>query len=230
MSLSNPDLRARTFATTPLLAGLSPEEKQAIAELAREKHYPNGGVLFREGEPCDGMWVIGAGSVKLAKAGKGGREITIAIDSAPSSVAEVPLFDGGPYPATVTALTDVIAYLLLKQDFYRFCERNPRVPLKVLAVVGRRLRQLVGLVESVTFGSVRQRLARTFLGFRAAARSDDFDLPMTHEQLAFHVGTVREVVTRNLKRFQDDGILTAERGRIRILRPDLLETEAETDY
>ena len=73
-------------------------------------------------------------------------------------------------------------------------------------------------------------VAPWLLAFRAASQSDDFDLPMTHEQLAFHVGTVREVVTRNLKRFQDDGILMAERGRIRILRPDLLETEAETDY
>jgi CRP/FNR family transcriptional regulator len=154
----------------------------------------------------------------------------LAIESAPSSVAEVPLFDGGNYPASVTALTDVTDFLLFKDDFARFCQAHPAVPLKVLALIGRRLRQLVGLVESVTFGSVRQRLARTLLEFRDQIGSDNFTLPVTHEELALRLGTVREVVSRNLSRFQAEGFLRVQRRDIAILKPEALAAEAEMEF
>lgn len=223
-------LRADTFDRTQLLSGISAQHRQAIAALASERHFESGQILFYEGEPCEGLWVLGAGTVKIAKITPSGREIALALDSAPSSVAEVPLFDGGPYPATVTAVRDVIAFLLPKQAFQRFCHEHPEVPLAVLAVMGRRLRQLVALVESLTFGSVRQRLARTLLDMRQQLGHDEFALPMTQEELALRLGTVREVVSRNLSRFQAEGMIRVERGQIQVLRADSLASEAVANY
>jgi len=154
-------LRRETFDKTSLFSTLTPEERQQIGAMAVEKTFEAGQTLFYEGEPCEGLYVIGSGTVKVSKTSPSGREIMLALDTAPSSVAEVPLFDDGVYPATVTALRDTVTFLVRKEDFRRFCAQHPQVPIKVLAVVGRRLRQLVGLIESVTFGSVRQRLART---------------------------------------------------------------------
>ncbi len=153
----------------------------------------------------------------------------LAIETAPSSVAEVPLFDGGPYPATVSAVEEVTAYLVTKQDFQHVCRLNPEVPLKVLAVVGQRLRHLVHVVESVTFGSVRQRLARALLEFGDQSGAATFDLPVTHEELAFRLGTVREVVSRNLSRFQAEGLMRVHRRELTILDRTGLEREAETE-
>jgi CRP/FNR family transcriptional regulator len=153
----------------------------------------------------------------------------LAIEAAPSSVAEVPLFDGGPYPATVSAVGPVTAYLLTKQDFQHVCRVYCDVPLKVLAVVGQRLRQLVRVVESVTFGSVRQRLARALLEFGDQARGETFLLPVTHEEMAFRLGTVREVVSRNLSRFQAEGLLRVLKREITLLDRQGLEREAETE-
>jgi CRP/FNR family transcriptional regulator, cyclic AMP receptor protein len=214
----------------PLFAGLSDPEIDAIVDRAIEKRYSGGEALFREGEECRGLYLLAQGNVKISKASGSGREVMLAMETAPSSVAEVPLFDGGPYPATVTAIGPVVAYLLTKPDFNHICRLHGEVPLKVLAVVGQRLRTLVRVVESVTFGSVRQRLARSLLEFGEQARADSFVLPVTHEELAFRLGTVREVVSRNLSRFQAEGLLQLRKRDVTLLDRPGLEREAETEF
>jgi CRP-like cAMP-binding protein len=224
------DLRRDTFANTSLFATLTPEERQQIAALAVEKVYQPGDVLFFEGTPCEGLHVIGSGTVKISKTSSSGREIMLAVESSPSSVAEVPLFDNGDYPATVTALRECVTYLVRKADFQRFCRQHPDVPMKVLAVVGRRLRQLVSLIEAVTFGSVRQRLARTLLQAAAESGPGSVEIGLTHEELALRLGTVREVVSRNLARFQAEGMLRIVKRQIEIADPAALRAEADTEF
>jgi len=218
------------FRQIPLFADLNDPEIEAIVSRAIEKHYSDGNVLFREGEECRGLFLLTQGSVKISKASGSGREVMLAMETAPSSVAEVPLFDGGPYPATVTAVGPVIACLLTKPDFHQICRLHGDVPLKVLAVMGKRLRSLVRVVESVTFGSVRQRLARSLLEFGDQARADSFPLPVTHEELAFRLGTVREVVSRNLSRFQAEGLLQVKKRDVTLLDRPGLEREAEMEF
>ena len=108
----------------------------------------------------------------------------LALEAGPSTVAELPLFDGGAYPASVRAVDPVTAYFINKADFQNVCRQYPEVALKVLAVVGQRLRHLVGMIESITFGSVTQRLARLLLDAGKQAGADEFPLPMTHQELA----------------------------------------------
>jgi len=213
-----------------LFATLTPAEIEELAQRTLERRFDTGEVLFREGDPCHGFFVLGQGRVKIFKTSATGREITLAVESAPSSVAEVPLFDGGPYPATVSALEEVVAYLISKQDFRKVCLSNPQVALKVLAAVGQRLRQLVGVVESVSFGSVRQRLAQTLLDLGRRAGTNPFPLALTHQELASHLGTVREVVSRNLSRFQADGLISMHRRQVEILDTAGLRSEAETEF
>jgi CRP-like cAMP-binding protein len=228
--LTSPNLhKQNVLARTPLFASLSAPELDAVAARAVEKRFAAGQSLFHEGEPCAGLFILGEGSVKIFKTSGTGREIMLGIDIAPSSVAEVPMFDNGPYPATVSAIDEVIAYLIRKEDFRQVCRQHPEVSLKVLAVVGGRLRNLVGLVESVTFGSVRQRLARALLEFGQMAGKDSFPLPVTHEELAFRLGTVREVVSRNLSRFQAEGLLKIQRRELFLLDRAGLQREADTE-
>jgi len=224
-----PSRKNEVLSQVPLFASLTPPEVEQLAERTLERRFTPGEVLFREGEQCYGLFILGEGRVKIFKTSSAGREITLAIESAPSSVAEVPLFDGGTYPATVSAVDQVVAYLLSKQDFRKFCLQHPEVALKVLAVVGGRLRQLVGLVEAVTFGSVRQRLARALLEFGQQAGGASFPLSETHQELASRLGTVREVISRNLSRFQAEGLIRLGKKQIRILNAAGLEREAETE-
>jgi CRP/FNR family transcriptional regulator len=121
----------------------------------------------------------------------------------------------------------VVSLFINKSDFQQVCRQYPEVALKVLAVVGRRLRHLVGLVEAMTFGSVTQRLARLLLDAAKGSGSESFDLPMTHQELASRLGTVREVVSRNLARFRAQGIIRIQDRHVEIVKRAELEQEAE---
>lgn len=211
-----------------LFAALSESELQGLAQRAVEKRFAAGDPLFWEGEPCAGIFLIVEGTVKIFRTSPSGREVMLSIESAPATVAELPLFDGGTYPASVSAVAPVTALFINKNDFQQFCLQYPAVALKVLAVVGRRLRQLVGLVESITFGSVTQRLARMLLDSAQAAGADAFDLPATHQELASRLGTVREVVSRNLARFRAQGLIAIQDRQVRILNRPGLQQEADT--
>jgi CRP-like cAMP-binding protein len=211
----------------PLFAALSENELHGLAQRAVEKKFAADEMLFWEGEPCVGIFLIIQGSVKIFRTSPSGREVMLSIEAAPATVAELPLFDGGTYPASVRVVEPVAALFINKSDFQQFCRQNPEVALKVLAVVGRRLRHLVGLVESMTFGSVTQRLARMLLDASKAAGSDTFDLPATHQELASRLGTVREVVSRNLGRFRAQGLISIRDREVQIENRAGLQMESE---
>lgn len=217
------------FGNIALFSGLTPAELAGIISIAVKRSYAAGDQLFSEGDPCTGLFVIAGGAVKIVKTAPSGRQIMLAVERAPSTVAEVPLFDGGVYPASVFAIEDTTAYVLPLRDFQSLCLRHPDVSLKFLAVVGRRLRHLVSLVERVTFGGVRQRLAQALIDFAQQAGSDSFTLPATHEELAQRLGTVREVISRNLGRFQGENLIRMNRREVEILNLQGLQAEAETE-
>jgi CRP/FNR family transcriptional regulator len=221
--------KAAILERIPFFNGLAPAQIQALADRAVEKHYPAGATLFHEGEDCLGMFVIAQGQVKICKTSPAGREMTIAVETAPSTVAELPLFDGGPYPASVVAIDAVTALVLEKRAFFALCRQHPDLPLRILAVVGRRLRHLVGTLEMVTFGSIRQRLARLLLDLAGQAGGEEIPLALTHQELASRLGTVREVVSRNLSRFQAEGFVRVEGRQMRLADRAGLEREAETE-
>ena len=85
-------------------------------------------------------------------------------------MAELPVFDGGNYPASVTAIDDATLLFVSKQDFQALCLAHPQVALKVLRVVGSRLRRLVGIIEELSFTTVRHRLASFFAASRPEGR------------------------------------------------------------
>ena len=92
-----------------LFAAFSEEELRAAASLVRHRSYAPGECLFIEGEPCESVFLLTAGSVKIFNSSASGREILLAQQKAPASIAEIPVFDGGPYPASATAVA-IVAY------------------------------------------------------------------------------------------------------------------------
>lgn len=220
-------LKHATLSQIALFASLTEAEVQALGQRAVERRFQADEMLFWEGEPCAGIFLIVEGSVKIFKTSPGGREMMLALETAPSTVAELPLFDGGPYPASVRAVGPVVTLFVNKNEFQQVCRQYPDVALKILAVVGRRLRHLVGVVEAMTFGSVTQRLARMLLDAAGQAGASEFDLPITHAEMASRLGTVREVVSRNLARFRAEGLVRVQGHRVEIVDKAGLAREAE---
>jgi CRP/FNR family cyclic AMP-dependent transcriptional regulator len=100
----------------PIFNGLTETEFQFLAERAVPRDYHKGEILFTEGDPCTGLFVIESGHVRIFKNSPNGREQILTIEGPGSSVAELPLFDGGTYPASSAAVADARIYFISKQD------------------------------------------------------------------------------------------------------------------
>jgi CRP/FNR family cyclic AMP-dependent transcriptional regulator len=223
---------AQVLAKVQIFSGLTESELGFLAQRAAPRSYSAGQSVFGEGEPCSGLYVVESGHVRIFKSSANGREQVLSIDGPGSSIAELPVFDGGSYPASVTAIDEAKLLFVSKQDFQAVCLAHPQVALKVLRVVGARLRRLVGIIEELSFTTVRHRLASFLLrlaqkeGKRSAA-GVEITLPASNQELASHIGTVRELVSRNLSRLQAEGMLQIDGRTVTI--SDLKALEAETD-
>lgn len=213
-----------------IFADLSPTELQFLAERAVARDYESGELVFSEGEPCAGLFVVETGRLRIFKSSASGREQVLSIEGPGSSVAELPVFDGGNYPASTAAVESARLLFVSKQDFYSLCLVHPKVALKVLKVVGARLRRLVGIIEELSFTTVRSRLI-SFLLRHAHEKKDGSGtqvvLPASNQELASHIGTVRELVSRNLSRLQAEGYISLDGKTVHILNPKALREELQ---
>jgi CRP/FNR family transcriptional regulator len=210
---------AAVLGKTALLSSLSQPELQMLAARSVRKLFSTGELLFSEGEPCNGLHIIAQGKVRLFKTSVNGREQVLSVNVSGESVAEIPVFDGGPYPASAVALEETEIIFISRRDFNAYCLEHPEVPLKVLTVVGARLRNLVGIIEELSFTTIRQRLISTLLKLaqsegRKTAHGIEFQLPASHQELANQLGTVRELIARNLMRLQAEGLLDVDARQI----------------
>jgi CRP/FNR family transcriptional regulator len=230
-STAPPSARLKVLEKAPLFAGLSEGELNFLSRRAVPRRYTAGELIFSEGDPCPGLYVVETGFVKIFKSSASGREQVLAIDGPASSIAELPVFDGGTYPASAMAVQDAVLLFISKQDFHALCLEHPQVALKVLRVVGRRLRGLVAIIEELSFTTVRHRLISFLLrlaktGTRTPAGIQVL-LPASNQEFASQIGTVRELVSRNLSRLQATRLIRIE-GR-NVIIPDVKALEAELE-
>ena len=134
------------------------------------------------------------------------------------------------YPASASALEDAEVLLISRKDLHGFCLARPEVGLKVIAVVGARLRRLVGIIEELSFTTVRQRLIAVLLRLACTdgKRSKEgvvIEMPKSHQDLAAELGTVRELISRNLGRLEAEGYLDVEGRKIVVKNLAGLEQE-----
>ena len=215
---------------TPLFSGLSDAEMAALAVHVTRQRFDRGELRFNEGDRCQGLYLVANGKIRIFKLSPSGREQILAVEGPGSSFAELPVFDGGMYPASASALEDAEVLFISRKDFHGLCLQHPEVGLKVIAVVGARLRRLVGIIEELSFTTVRQRLIAALLRL---ARTDGkrskegvvIEMPKSHQDLAAELGTVRELISRNLGRLEAEGYLDVE-GR-KIIVKDLTGLEQE---
>jgi len=213
---------AASLGAVSLFSGLSADELRLLAARAIRKRYAEGDLLFQEGEPCRGLHIIAKGKLRIFKSSASGREQVLAVEGPGGSVAELPVFDGGNYPASVSAVENSEIIFISRQDLRSICMEHPEVALKMLAVVGARLRRLVGIIEELSFTTIRERLVSSLVRMAQASgvrteRGIEFQLPGTHQDIAHQLGTVRELVSRNLMRLQAEGFLRVEAKSITVV-------------
>lgn len=205
------------LALYPALAEVTPAlEAQGLPVL----EVPAGAVLFDEHAPCQGFPLVLDGEVKVSRSSGEGRNLELyrVVAGELCLVSSACLFRSMPLSARGVT-TRATRLLLIPPELFRRWLETPRFRDEVLGLFAERMADLTSLIEAVAFHKLDQRLARALLGHGQ-------DLAVTHQALADELGTVREMVTRLLRRFEREGWVALSRERIQILDSAALRAAA----
>lgn len=225
-------MKAEAPDTMELLRGLSlfrrvgDKALQRIVQEVRIRQFPRNRRVFRRGEACQGLFVVVRGRVRVFQANARGQEQVIHDQGPGEALAEVPLFDGGPYPAHARAEEDSELLFLPRERFREVYRTEPDVAEAVILELGGRLRRAVSLISKISLRDVVGRVGLTLLDYadsQGAGKGDSFTLTVTQGQMAEGLATTRESVARALKTLREEGFIEQEKARVRILDPQGLE-------
>lgn len=216
--------KTAALKNTVLFGDLSIKELSLLARQAVKMHFKKGEMLFLSGEEAKGLFVIIDGKVRAFQHNAEGREHVMHVDTAGAVMAEVPIFDDGPYPASAMAEEDTNALFIGKQEMCQFCLDHPAFMFKALKLMAARVRRHAQMVEVLSFHEVGQRLALLLLAQSQLAGEPSsghaaFHLSLSNHQIATRIGSVRDVVSRALTRLQHDGLIVIDGRTITI--PDV---------
>jgi len=207
--------------------GLSPEALELVASRMVHRTVRAGTLLFRRGETARGVYLLVKGRVEIYRSTSDGREQVLHSESPVQTVAELPVFDEGEYPASGRAAEDSELFFLSREDLHRLYREHPEIADAVIRNLGQRLRKLVQVVEKVTLKSVPSRVARALVEFaeRAGALRDggSFVLPRTQAELAHELATSRESVARALGSLRREGVIQTQGRRVTLRSTRALE-------
>jgi len=217
---------------TSFFGELEEAELRALAEHSAEHRLSRGQILFMAGDEALSLYVIVEGAIRAFRLSPEGREQVIHVERAGSTIGEVPVFDGGPYPSTAAAEEDSVILSIDKRDVKRLFLEHPRIALAALKLMAGRLRRCADLVEALSLYEVDQRLARMLLaeartrGVRSESGTT-FELELTNQQIATRIGSVREVISRALARLQQNRLIIVDGRQITITDEESLSSFAQ---
>ena len=216
---------AHTLRCISLFAGLSDGALARMARVAYARTYTPGEIVIFEGDPCEAAYFIVEGQVRVYRLSPGGREQVLARLGPGQTFNTVPPFQPhGVNHATVEVIAPTTLYVIACEDFRHLVSECSELALAILQDFAARLDHLTNLVEDLSLRTVRGRLARFLLEH---AEAGDVTRHWTQEEMAAHLGTVRDMVGRTLRAFADAGLVRMMRQRIVLLDREGLEAEAE---
>lgn len=215
---------AALLAEIPLFQPLWPEERMTLAGTMRVKRFAKGEVVFHREDPASHLYVIASGTVKIALPDETGREVVVALYRGGDFFGELALFDQAPRSATVTALSETVAYALSGEDFFAVVEKNPKAMRQLLALLARIVRRVSGQVGDLVFLDLEGRVAKYILDISELSPGKR-EVDLTQEDLAGFVGGTRAAVNRALADLQKLGAIEIGRGHIEVRDPSKLQAQ-----
>ncbi|MDP2735443.1 MAG: Crp/Fnr family transcriptional regulator, partial [bacterium] len=206
----------------PYFSSLPPADAERIERAAVERSFERGEVLFLEGEPCVGLYVVKTGTVRIFKSSPEGREQVVLVARAGDSFNDIPVFDGGPNPANATALEKTTVVIIPKEAVLSVIASCPPA-MAIIKLFAVRLRRMTTLIGDLSFRSVLSRLAKVLLEVAVAEGGPAPAQRLTQEEMAAMVGTVRDVIGRALRLLEKDGAIRLQRQRIVVVDPEKLK-------
>ena len=221
---------ARLLGRLAIFSELDAAVIRQLAERCVARDYAARKVLFASGDECRGLYVIETGRVRIFRTSPDGKEQVLHIEGPGRPVAELPLFDGGTYPASAMTTEPSRLIFLARTAFETMYRTHPDVAHAVIRGLGKRLRHLVHVTETLAFHDVAARLAMLLVGYaeRAGVATPggvELKLERTQEELSLEVGTARESVSRAMRQLKRSGLIQSP-SRNRLLIPDIAKLRA----
>jgi CRP/FNR family transcriptional regulator len=215
---------AQSLRRVTLFKHLPDDALARIADVTNARAFAAGETVIFEGDACEAAYFVAKGQVRVYRLSPNGREQDLARLGPGQAFNTVPPFQvEGTNHATVEALTPVTVYVISADDLRQVVGECPELALALLWDFAERLDHMTGLVEDLALRTVRQRMARFLL--QRVGESGEAQR-WTQDEIAAHLGTVRDVVGRTLRAFADARLVRLDRQRIVLLDRGGLEDEA----
>jgi len=213
-----------------LFCRLSSEALRDLNAIRQTTLYPAGAVLFVEGEPPKGLYILCSGDAKLVANSKEGRTVILRQVKAGEIIGLSSVTASAPYPVTAETVTPSQVSFIPRMEFLRFLRAHVEVFARVAEHLSMELHKAWEQTRMVALAmSARAKLAQLLVSWaneegRPTAEGARVQVKMTHQRIGESIGASRETVTRLLADFKHDGLIRVKGGAIVILRPDELQT------
>ena len=219
---------ARILSRCRLFARLTPEAREKLTRVAIVRSAPAGEVLFRQGDACPGVFVVGAGLVRVYKLAPTGKEHVLHLAGPGGTFAEAAVMGAFPCPANAEVAEDAEIVMLPADAFRRFLEEDHRACIDLLAGMSAWVHHMVDLLEDVVLRDAAGRVSRHLLAH--ANEAGHVRLPAERKVLASQLNLTAETLSRTLRKLGEDGLIASERDAILVLDREGLGAVAEGLY
>jgi CRP/FNR family transcriptional regulator len=219
-------IAADRLKAVPFLASFPRSALRVIADRSIERRFSTGDIIFRAGDQAPGLMVVLEGKVRVMRRA-GDRAQIVHVERVGGTLGEVPMFAGGTYPATAVAAEPTVCVVIARDVLVAAVKSNPESAFVLLERMALRVRELVERLDRTALRPVSARLAEFIIARADARRRATIALGMTQQQLAEELGTVREVIVRELQALRAAGLIRSlGAGRFEIVDAPALRQRA----
>jgi CRP/FNR family transcriptional regulator len=215
---------AKIIKSSSIFSGLNDDDLGELAKLAIERNFMSNEFIFLDGDSPDWLYIIAEGRVKIVKHSSSGKDFIIAFFHSDEMFGEVAVFENKPYPASAQAITQTRLVGIKREDFLTFLANRPQVALRIINILGGRLREAQNRLRDFAGERVEQRLASIL--FMLSSKLG-LTLPFTRQEIADMAGTATETTIRIMSQLKERGIIRSIRGKIIILDKEKLRLLSE---
>ncbi len=212
-----------------IFSGLTIQDWADIAGRAVQLNFAKGKQLLNQGDRGDSLLILTEGSARVSMLTAGGREIVLAYAEPGAVLGEIALLDGGERTASVTATSAGSGLQLGRNALRDFVTSHPEFAWSLMQQLARRLRTADQTIESDRAYASGPRLARYLKRLIRKDVETSHRVELSQTELGNFAGMSREHINRQLKSWEESGIIALEQGRVRVLDADLLEDISELE-